>query len=220
VGWAWLPVGANTWTPATARWVHLNNQLGWIPNGPPLSSKPTKTQLAALPSTVILAGQGANGAIGAGSRIPLARGGMSFEPATPPTPSFNAPPKQSTNAFALAGGTANPKSIVQSAPASFARGNGAPASLRGPSTSTSGLRLARLGSAPQAQLAPHSPPVPAMARSASMGGFRGGYGARGGSSVGTMSTSPTTSVTSSPATSAAGSALHSSGSMGSAGGHR
>ena len=220
VGWAWLPVGANTWTPATARWVHLNNQLGWIPNGPPLSSKPTKTQLAALPSTVILAGQGANGAIGAGSRIPLARGGMSFEPATPPTPSFNAPAKQSTNAFALAGGTANPKSIVQSAPASFARGNGAPASLRGPSTSTSGLRLARLGSAPQAQLAPHSPAVPAMARSASMGGFRGGYGARGGSSVGTMSTSPTTSVTSSPATSAAGSASHSSGSMGSAGGHR
>ena len=36
---------------------------------------PTKTQLAALPSTVILAGQGAGGAIKAGPRMNLAQGG-------------------------------------------------------------------------------------------------------------------------------------------------
>jgi hypothetical protein len=221
VGWAWLPVGANTWTPATARWVHLNNQLGWIPNGPPLSSKPTKTQLAALPSTVILAGQGANGGIGAASRIPLARGAMSFEPATAPLPSLNAPAKLSTNATALAEGSAKSKSIVhQSAPASFARGNGAPASFRGPSASNSGLRLARLGSAPQAQMAPHSPPAPAIARGASIGGFRGGFGAQGRGSTGTMATSPATTATSRSNTSGASSASHSGGATGSMGGRR
>ena len=221
VGWAWLPVGANTWTPATARWVRLNNQLGWIPNGPPLSSKPTKTQLAAVPSTVILAGHGANGAIGAGSRIPLARGGMSFETATAPPSGFNAPTTQSTKATALAiVGSANPKSFVQSAPPSLARGNGAPPSLRGPNATTSGLRSTHLSSAPQALMAPHSPPAPAIARGASMGGFRGGYGAQGGGSAGTTSASPATSVTSSPSTSTTGAASHSGGSMGSAGGRR
>ncbi|MGA7791723.1 MAG: DUF6600 domain-containing protein [Candidatus Acidiferrales bacterium] len=220
VGWAWLPVGANTWTPATARWVNLNNQLGWIPNGPPLSSKPSKTQLAALPSTVILAGQGAGGAIKAGPRMNLAQGGNSLEAVAAPSPNSIAPAMQSTKATSLARGPANPKSFVQSSPASLAQGNGAPLSLRGPSASTSVLRVARLNSAPQAMMAPHSPPSPAFARGASMGGFRGGYGARGGGSLATMSTSPATSVSSSPSTSAVSSGSHSSGSMGSAGGHR
>jgi hypothetical protein len=220
VGWAWLPVGATSWTPATARWVHLNNQLGWIPNGPPLSSKPTKVQLAAVPSTVILAGQGASGAIKAGPRMTLASGGMTPEAAAAPSPSFSAPTKQSTKATAFASGPANPKSFVQSAPTSLARGNGAPALLRGPSASTSDLRVARLSAAPQSMMAPHSPPAPALARGPSMGGFRGGYGAQGGGSAGTMSTSPATSATSSPSTSGAGWASHSSWSMGSAGGHR
>jgi hypothetical protein len=220
VGWAWLPVGANTWMPATARWVHLNNQLGWIPNGPPLSSKPSKTQLAALPSTVILAGQGANGAIGAGTRMTLARGGMSFEAAAAPSPSFNAPTKQSTQATPLVNGPANSKSFVQSAPASLARVASAPASLHAPSASTTQPQGTRLSSTTHAMMAPHSMPAPSIARGASTGGFRGGFGAQGGSSAGTMSASPATSVTASPSTSTTGTVSHSGGSMGSAGGHR
>jgi FecR protein len=221
VGWAWLPVGANTWTPATARWVRLNNQLGWIPNGPPLSSKPTKTQLAALPSTVILAGQGANGAIGAGTRMPLARGGMSLEAASAPSPSFNAPTKQLTQATPLVNGPANSKSFVQSAPASLARVASAPASLHAPNASTTQPQGTRLSSMPHAMMAPHSAPAPLIARGASNGVFMGhSGGAGGGGNTGTMTGSSGTSVTASPSTSATGSASHSSGSMGSSGGHR
>jgi hypothetical protein len=206
IGWAWLPVGATSWMPATASWVHLNNQLGWIPNGPPLSSKPTKTQLAAVPSTVILAGQVASGAIGAGTRMSLAQGGKSLEAAAAPSPSFIAPTKQLTQATPLARGLASPKSFVQSAPASLARGT-------------------RLSSMPHAMMAPHSAPAPLIARGASTGGFRGGSGgAHGSGSTGTISGGPATSVTASPSTSAqgstTGSASHSGGSMGSSGGHR
>src|ERR1019366_7983652 len=141
IGWAWLPVGATSWMPATASWVHVNNQLGWIPNGPPLTSKPTKTQLAGVPSTAILAAQGASGAIRAGARLPLAHEGMSLDAASAPSPSFNAPTKQLTQATAFASGSANPKSFVQSAPTSLARGAGAPASLPAPSASTAQLRV-------------------------------------------------------------------------------
>jgi FecR protein len=206
VGWAWLPVGANTWVPATARWVNVNNQLGWIPNGPPQTSKPTKTQLAAVPSTAILATQGASGAISAGGRLPLAHEGVSLEAASAPSPSFNAPTTQTTQATPLANGPANPKSFVQSAPASLAR-------------------VTRLSSMPQAMMAPHSPPAPLIARGASTGGLRGGSGgALGSGSTGTISASPATSVTASPSTSAQGSTMgsasRSGGSMGSSGGHR
>jgi hypothetical protein len=209
IGWAWLPVGASSWTPSTARWVRVNNQLGWIPNGPPTNSKPTKTQLAAVPSTVILAGQEGSGAIRAGARLSLAHEGHILETASAPVPS----------SFASA------KGPTQSAGSSLARVASAPASLHAPSTSTSQLQGARLNSMPHAMLAPHSAPAPAIARGASIGGFRGGSGgASGGGSTGTTSASPSTSVTASPSTSThgstTGSVSHSGGSTGSSGGHR
>jgi hypothetical protein len=220
IGWAWLPVGATSWRPATASWVNVNNQLAWIPNGPPLSSKPTKTQLAAIPSTAILAAPGAGGAIGAGGRLAVARDGMMLHATLASAPSFSALAKQSAQSTALPRGTAVTKSFVrsQSAPSSVPPGGSTPAMLRGPSASTMAKGAPRLNSAPQAMMAPHSPPAPAMARGASMGGFRGGYSARGGGGTGTMSASPATSVTSSA--SSASSASHSGGSMGSSGGHR
>jgi FecR protein len=207
VGWAWLPVGANTWVPATASWVRVNNQLGWIPNGPPPTSKVTKTQLAAVPSTVILADQQGSGAIKAGARMPLAHEGTSLVAIPAPSPSFAAATKQSSQPTVLtAGGSANPKSFVQSAPASLAR-------------------VTRLSSMPHAMMAPHSAPAPAIARGASTSGFRGGSGgASGRGSTGMTSASPTTSVTASPSTSVqgstTGSASNSGGSRGSSGGHR
>ena len=218
IGWAWLPVGATSWTPATASWVNVNNQLGWIPNGPPLAAKPTKTQLAANPSTAILAAQAAGGVINAGTRLPLAHQGVMLQatPAQPPT--FNAAAKQSAQSTALASGIASPKSIVQSAPTSPSGGAGSPATLRGPSASSSQIQSARLSSAPRALMAPHSPPAPAIARGASVAGFRGGFGANSGR-VGTVSGGQVTSVTSSPTASATGSASHSGGSAGSSGGH-
>jgi hypothetical protein len=225
IGWVWLPVGATSWVPATASWVHVNKQLGWIPNGPPPTTKPTKTQLAAVPSTAILAAQGASGAIRAGARMPLGQAGLSLEAGPAPSPSFIAPTKQSTQATAFASGSASAKSYVQTAPTSLARGAGAPASLAAPSASTAQLRVARLSSMPHAVMAPHSMPVPSMARGASTGGFRRGFGgAHGGGSAGMMSASPATSVMASPSTSAQGSttgaASRSGGSMGSSGGHR
>jgi len=224
VGWAWLPVGANSWVPATASWVNVNNQLGWIPNGPPLTSKATKTQLAAIPSTAILAAQGASGAITAGARLPVARLGTTLQATPAPPPSFGAITKQSAQATTVASGPANPKSFVQSqsASTSLSRGAGGPAFLRAPSASTSELRVARLSSLPQALMAPHSPPMPAMARGAYLGGYRGGFGSRGGGSTGMMSAGTVASATASSGTSSQGSmgsASHSSGSMGSSGGH-
>ena len=222
IGWAWLPVGATSWRPATASWVNVNNQLGWIPNGPPLTSKPTKTQLAAIPSTAILATQGASGAISAGARLPVARDGVMLHATLASAPSFGALTKQSAQSTALVTGSANSKSFVQpqSAPTSLSRGAGAPASLRAPSATMSAMRAPHLSSAPQAMMAPHSPPMPAMARGASMGRFRGGYGAHAGGNAGMATASPATSVTSSSSTSTMGSASHSGGSMGSSGGRR
>ena len=223
IGWAWLPVGATSWTPATARWVNVNSQLGWIPNGPPQSSKPTKTQLAAIPSTAILAGQGASGAIRAGTRMPLAREGMTVEAAPAPLPSFSA---RTNQAEALAAGTANSKSTAQSATTSFASGAGAPASIHAPSTSTTQLQMTRLSSMPHAVMAPHSAPAPVVARGGSTGGFRGSSGGAGGSSsVGMASASASTSAAASPSTSSQGGSATSSvsrsgGSTGTAGGRR
>jgi hypothetical protein len=214
IGWAWLPVGSNTWMPATARWVNVNNHLGWIPNGPPPSSRPTKTQLAAVPSTVVLAGQEVSGAIRAGERLPLAPEGMSLQAASAPVPSFDTPTKETTQSTSLKNGPASPKTFAQSTAAPLSRSNGAPASLRGPSASTE-LQGARLSSIPHAMMAPHSAPAPSFARGASTSGIRGGFGAgsRGGS-TGRMSTSTTAQG------STTGSASHSGGPMGSSSGHR
>ena len=219
IGWAWLPVGATSWRPATASWVNVNNQLAWIPNGPPLPTKPTKTQLAAIPSTAILATQGSSGSISAGNRMSLAREGTMVQaiPATPPA--FSAPAKQAAQATALAGGTGSSKPIVQSAPTSLSKGAGGPATLRGPSGSTPQARVATLSSAPHALMAPHAPPAPAIARGASTGGFHSGLGGNGGN-TGTLSSGQSTSVSASPTSSTTGSAAHSGGSMGSSGGHR
>ena len=204
IGWAWLPVGANTWRPATASWINVNNHLGWIPNGPPLPSKPSKSQLAAVPSTAILATPGAGGAISAGSRLPVAREGTMLHATLAQPPSFVGVTRESTQATRFASGLAKSRSFVQSAPTTLSRG----------AADLSGMRVTRLSSAPHALMAPHSPPAPAIARGVPAGGFRGGFGARGGS-MGTTSISPTTGVIPSSSTTPAGSASHSSGSMGS-----
>lgn len=217
IGWAWLPVGANTWRPATASWVHVNNQLGWIPNGPPLPSKPTKTQLAAMPSTAILAAQGSGGAISAGDRFPVTREGTMLHATLAQPPSFGGIAKQATP---LASGFTTSKSLVHSAPTSFSRSVAGPATLHGPSSLSSAVHVGQPGSSPQALMAPHTPPAPAIVRGgASTTGFHGGFGARGGS-VGTMSASPATSVAASSSATAASSASHSGGSTGSSGGRR
>ena len=221
IGWAWLPVGANSWMPATASWVQVNNQLGWIPNAPPQTSKPTKTLQAAVPATVILAAQGASGAIRAGSPVPLAQAGVSMQAVPAPSPRFIAPVSQPTQAItrATATGSATASTFVQSAPTPQARGVNAPASLRAPGASTAQPRLARLNSGPPPVLAPHSLPAPAISRGASAGGFRGGLGGahRGGGGVGTISAGSATGPSASVPGAATGSASHSGGSSA---GHR
>jgi hypothetical protein len=221
IGWAWLPVGATSWVPSTASWVNVNNQLAWIPNGPPITSKASKTQLAAIPTTAILASQGDSGAIKAGSSLPVTREGLILHATPASAPTFAGVPNQSTQATATARSSANIKSFAQSqsAPPSVSRGLGAPASLRGPSAATTAMHSAGVSSAPHAVMAPHSPPAPAAVRGGSMEGFRGGFGARGGMVNGSHTTN---GVATSPAPtsqgSAAGSASHSTASMGSTGG--
>jgi hypothetical protein len=204
IGWAWLPIGPASWSPATASWVRVNNQLGWIPNGPVLGPKATKSQLAAVPATAILATRDASGAITAGASMPLGKAPMNMEAATAPSP--------------VASGAANSKSFVQSAPALLARGAGALASFRAPSASTLGLRVGQFSSAPQALMAPHSLPAPAIARGASTSGFRGGFGANGsGSARMTGTNSAASPATSTQAPSVGGTSR--GGSMGSSSSH-
>jgi FecR protein len=215
IGWAWLPVGATSYVPATASWVNVNNQLAWIPNGPPLTSKATKTQLAAIPTTAILSGQSEGGSIKAGASVPVARDGMMLHAAHASAPTFTGITKQSAQAAPIASASANSKSFVQSP--------GAPASLRGPAAAASELRVARLSSAPRSMMAPHSPPMPAIARGASMSGTAGAIGAHGSANTSVISGSPAaTGVSAGPAASSQGSAMgsasHSGGSMGSSGG--
>ncbi len=226
LGWAWLPAGGASWVPATANWIQVNNQLGWIPKGPPLTSKPTKTQQAALPATVIVAGHGDTATITADSRIPLAQTGISMRTVPAPLPPLSALAGPTPGA-ARANGLARPNAFVQNAPASLVLARSAPASLRAPSISSAQTRLTRLSSAPPTVLAPHSIAGSAMMRAVSAGGFGRGFGggraAAGG--AGTMTASPGTSVTASPASSSThgsgmGSASHSGGSAGSSGGYR
>ena len=212
VGWAWLPVGATSYVPATAAWVNVNNQLAWIPNAPPINAKATKTQLAAIPATAILATPVANGSISAGAPVAVTREGMLLHASAASAPSFAGTPNPSAQSSPVASSLAGSKSFVQSQPA--------PASLRAPSASISELRVAKGIAAPRAMMAPHSPPMPTIAHSASTGGFRGGLEARG--SAGTMSggnaiSAPSTSTASSQPS--VGASSHSGGSMGSSGGH-
>lgn len=204
VGWAWIPVGPNVWRPATASWVQVDNRLGWIPDGPPQKSKPTKAQLAAVPSTVILASQGASGAIKAGSQIPLTKVGVTVHASAAPEPSFVARQSESV-----------------SASSTHTAGHGAPASLRAPVGSPSQLHVANLSSVPHAVMAPHSAPAPAVVRGASGGGTRGNYGgSAGSSSAATMGTSSTAAPATSVQAPSTGATSRSGGSMGSSGNHR
>src|SRR3984893_13251395 len=218
MGWAWLPVGAARWMPATARWVQVNNQLGWIPNGPPQTSKSTKTQRAAVPATAILAAQDAGGPIRAGARTPLAQAGTNVWAAPAPPPRFGTQTRQSTQVITRTNDSAGAKAFVQAAPTSFGRGAGAPAFIQAPHAS-----VARLSSIPQAMTAPHSVPTPSIARGTPTGEFRGGFGgARGGGSVGVMSAGPAgVAATSNTASlgSTTGVASSSRGAAGSPGGH-
>jgi hypothetical protein len=198
IGWAWLPVGATSWTPATARWVQANNQLGWVPNGPPQTSKATKTQSASLPGTVILASSTAGGSIKAGSTAALSQPGISLRTAEAPA---------ANSAASI--GSRQPNALVQSAPASVTRTTAAPSSSP----------TARLGSLPRAITAPHSMPAPAIAR-----GAASTAAVRGGGSTAHVGGGTTVMGGSSPAastgTAASGSAgAHSGGSAGSSNGH-
>lgn len=195
-GWAWLPVGATSWTPATASWVQANNRLGWVPNGPPRTLKPTKSQLASLPGTVILASATTGGSIKAGSSAPLSQPGMSVRAVEAPAPNL-----------AASMGPAHPSTLIQSAPASITRTTAAPTASP----------TAHLGSLPRAIMAPHSMPAPAIARgAASTAAVRGGGGSPhmgGGVSV----IGGSSSVASTGTTASGG--AHSGGSGGSSNGH-
>jgi hypothetical protein len=213
VGWAWLPVGAAGWLPATASWIRVNNQLGWIPNGPPLSSKPTKAQQAAVPSTLILASQAARSGIKAGDRLPLVQAGGNVRAAAAPSPSFAAPAPSSTQSVART----NESAMLN---------RSAPAVLRAPRASAAQMRVAQLSSIPRAVMAPRSMAAPAIARGVSGRGFGGSSRARGAAPgagmTGVISASPGTSTAASPSgsghTSTAG-AAHAGGTASSAG-HR
>jgi len=202
VGWAWLPIGAAGWVPATASWVRVNNQLGWIPNGPPLGSKATKTQQAAVPSTLILASQPARGAIKAGDRLPLAQAGGNVRAAAAPSPTFAASVPQSTQSVARTNGSAM---INRSAPAV----------LRAPTASPAQVSVARLSSIPRAVMAPRSMAAPAIARGASGGGFAGASH----SHAGTLGPGVTGGISASPAPSAAASSSASGSASTSGGAH-
>ena len=211
IGWAWLPVGATSYVPANATWVNVNNQLAWIPNGPPITSKASKTQLASIPTTAILASQSESGTIKAGASVSVARDGLMLHAALASAPAFTG----TTNRPAQSPSVANSSSLVRS--------SRAPAAVGSPSTATSELRVARLSSAPRAMMAPHSPPGPSIARGASRSGSAAGIGAHSSANTATMSGSPaSSSVSAAPAASSQGSAMgsasHSGGSMGSAGG--
>ena len=223
IGWAWIPVGGASWVPATANWVQVNNQLGWIPKGPPLRSKPTKTQQAALPATVVVAGHGDTGAITAGSHIPLAQMGMSAQAMAAPPP-LSALPGHSMPATARANGSVRSNISVQNAPASPTLVRSAPSPLRAPSSSFAQTRSARLGSAPRALLAPQSTPASGAIRAVSSGVFgRGSSGTRAGGGGG-MAASSGAGVAASPTSASphasAGSVSHAGGSARSSGSHR
>jgi hypothetical protein len=207
VGWAWLPpTGPHYWSPATASWVQVNNQLGWIPNAPPIRVRPSKAQLAAIPSTAVLASQESNGAIRAASQLSLTKAGMTVQPAGPPIfVASSMSPGQSL---------AKQSFSVSSAPASV---HAAPPSLRAPSGTVSQLRVANLSSMPRSMVAPHSLPAPAIARGAVRGSYGSAVGMTSPGTVGMSSAASAPMSTSGPST---GAASRGGGSTGSSGGRR
>ncbi len=219
LGWAWVPpTGPLNWSPATASWVQVNNQLGWIPNAPPLRVRPSKAQLAAIPTTAVLASQETNGAIKAEYHVSLTSPGMTVQRVAAPT--FVA---SSTSAMQSLAKQSFSVSSVRALPASVpaALDHGAPPSVRAPLGSASQVRVAALSSMPRSMMAPHSLPAPATSRGAwAGGGLRGGYGGaagmRGGGLVG-MSSAASAPISTSG--SSMGAASHAGGSTGSSGGH-
>jgi hypothetical protein len=224
IGWAWVPVGGASWVPATANWVQVNNQLGWIPKGPPLRSKPTTTQQAALPATVIVAGHGDAATITAGSRIPLAKSGIGMSAVSAPLPPLSALPGQSVPVRARANGGVRPNAFVQNAPASPTVARSAPSSLRAPGSSFAQTRSARPGSAPRALLAPQSTAASAVMRAVSSGGsgrgFSGGRAGGGGGMAAGSGAGVAASPTSASPRVSAGSVSHAGGSARSSGSRR
>jgi hypothetical protein len=217
VGWTWLPVGTTVWTPATAHWVHLNNQLGWVPSGPVLTSKPTKAQLAALPSTAILAAPGTGGAIAAGTRLPLPQSGTKIEMVAAPPQNFGAPGKVTATAAPVGNASAaNAKTFSHSVPEALA----GPASISAPSANAAQSRVTGLSSAPRALMAPHTPPAPTIDRGTSALGAVGSRSGGRATMTASSSAGPASRSAASPAPSSTGSSSHSSGSTGSSGGHR
>jgi hypothetical protein len=163
VGWAWIPRGAGTFQPATATWVQVNNQLGWVPNTvTPQSSKSFKP----VAPTVILAAPGAGGAIAAGNRMPVAAGTSAMRVASAPGPGFAAAAVSGpTGTAAAISGTRASTSLAQprfSGPTSFRGSHGGV------------MQSSRLSSVPPSLRAPRSVSVP-HAMSGTSGGFRGGF---------------------------------------------
>lgn len=198
VGWAWLPVGATTWTPATARWVQLNGQTGWVPNGPPLSTRPSKVQLAAAPATAILASSASAGTISAGAQMPLEHSGAGVTAVAAPPASFTL---QGNGAAEV--GPIRPFSNVTSVAKSTAA-MARPTSLAAPRLS------APTPASPRTLMAPHTPTAPAIARGAAGTGAMASHGA---AEMGTrsMGTGASQAGMSAPS--------HSSASSGSTSGH-
>jgi hypothetical protein len=226
-GWVWLPNGS-LWQPATATWVQVNNQLGWIPNAPSKPSKPTRVQQAS-PATMILATPGASGAITAGGRMALAQGTTTMQVTSAPAPGFAAPVirgvESVAHSTATTTGSTKAGTFIQSGPVSQARISSGPASLRAPGGAAARPRSAPLSSVPPSLMAPHSTPAPRAIAGAS-GGFKGGIGGmRGGGdgrgagvSAGGSAAAPASVSTHGTGM---GSASHSSGaSAGSSAGHR
>jgi hypothetical protein len=194
VGWAWIPTGAGTFQPATATWVRVNNQLGWVPNTvTPQSSKSFKP----VAPTVILAAPGAGGVIAAGDRLPLVAGTTAMRVASAPGPAFAA----ATGSGPVRSAAAIPRTSASTSVAQ-PRFSG-PTSFR--ATHGGVMQASGLSSVPPSLRAPHSVPVPHVMAGTS-GGFKGGFaGSPHGYSGGRMAGSTSASRAAAPSSASAGS---------------
>jgi hypothetical protein len=208
MGWAWVPRGPLAWQPATATWVQVNGQLGWVPHSAPPFSKLPRNQPSSASPAVVLASPRVGGAIRAAASMSLAQA-TTHQVTSVPAPVFSA---------SATGSAPKNNALVQSAPLSQAPGSNGPASLRAPAFSATQSRLARLSSLPPSMQAPRGMPAPAIMR----GGAPAAFGrARGGPSVGSASAGSAAVGTTGTATvsahgSGASSAGHSSGASSSA----
>jgi hypothetical protein len=149
LGWAWVPGGLGTWRPATATWVQVNNQLGWIPtHAPPPSSKLVRP--AAAP-TVILAAGGAGGVIIAGGRVPMVQSVSGIRAVSAPAPGFTLPGGSARQTVVRT--SANASTFVQPAPVSQVRAIRSPAPLQAPHGTSLQSRSAGITSMPPSLLA-------------------------------------------------------------------